>query len=193
MDALEAIASRRAVRQYTGEIVEERIVRDLLNAATLAPSAENEQPWCFTVIQDKEMLKRLSDHAKQQVYGNREGSKQEHLAFDPEFDIFYNAGTLVVFWVHPIGNHPDWDCCFAAENFMIAARGMGLGTCPIGLAWPALSLPEVKEELNVPPECTAIVPIVVGYARDFPPTPARHPVEILSWQRAKTEAASSKG
>ncbi len=189
MDALEALASRRAVRRFTGDIVEEEIIRDLLNMATLAPSAENEQPWCFTVIQDGEILRLLSNQAKQAAYGNRGTANDKPIAFDPEFDIFYNAGTLVIIWARPIGSHPEWDCCFAAENFMIAARAMGLGTCPIGLALSALSLPEVKDALKVPQECTAIVPIVVGYAQSFPPMPPRHPLEILGWHREKARAS----
>jgi hypothetical protein len=62
---------------------------------------------------------------------------KERLA-EPEFNIFYNAGTWIVICAKPAGQHPVWDCCLAAQNLILAAHAAGIATCPIGLAWPVL-------------------------------------------------------
>jgi nitroreductase len=56
MELKEAIYSRRSVREYTGEAVSEKIVRDLIEAAVQAPSAVNAQPCTFCVVRDKTVL-----------------------------------------------------------------------------------------------------------------------------------------
>jgi nitroreductase len=56
MDALEAILTRRSVRRYTDEQIDDETTQKLLEAAMNAPSAANEQPWEFVVIRDREML-----------------------------------------------------------------------------------------------------------------------------------------
>jgi nitroreductase len=59
MDALEAIQTRRSVRRYTNQKITDEIVQQLLTAAMSAPSAANEQPWEFVVIQDRKMLDEI--------------------------------------------------------------------------------------------------------------------------------------
>lgn len=53
MDAMEAILSRRSIRKYTSQPVSEQVIKELLEAAMSAPSAGNEQPWHFVVIDDR--------------------------------------------------------------------------------------------------------------------------------------------
>ena len=59
-----AIAARRAVRQFTDEAVDTATIQRLIEAAVLAPSAVNEQPWLFTVVRDRTLLARISAEAK---------------------------------------------------------------------------------------------------------------------------------
>lgn len=63
-DILRAIYERRAVRAYTAERLGENMIRALLDAAIQAPTALHVEPWAFVVVQDKVLLKRLSDRAK---------------------------------------------------------------------------------------------------------------------------------
>jgi nitroreductase len=101
---------------------------------------------------------------------------------DPSFNIFYNSSTLIVICAQPAGQHPDWDCCLAAQNLMLVAHDMGLGTCPIGLAWPLFELADAKKALNVPAEYQAVLPIIVGYPRTKPALVHRKPPDIRSWK-----------
>jgi nitroreductase len=186
MDLMEIIQQRRAVRDYTERPVTRETVMSLLKAAVLAPSAVNLQPWVFAVIQDMNLLRRYSDRTKslQLESGDLHLKAPEFrkMLSDPAFNIFYNAGTLILICAKPLGQHPDWDCCLAGENLMLAAHGMGLGTCPIGFAWPLFAKPDVKAELQIPADYNPILPIIVGY-----PTGASHPVtrkdpEISCWR-----------
>lgn len=191
METRDAIRERRAVRDYSDEPLSESVVRELIDAAILAPSAVNVQPWSFVVIQDRDLMKRISDRAKLLLMhsGLPEGLMQ--MISDPGFNIFYNSGTLIVICAKPEGEHADWDCCLAGENLMIAARDMGLGSCVIGFAWAALALPEVRNELGIPAGYQAVLPIIVGRPKAFPTMPPRDAPVFLSWKPGPVTAASS--
>jgi len=173
---LDAIYQRRATRSYLPERVSDAAIRALLDAAVRAPTAMHLEPWAFAIVQDRERLKKLSDRAK-------ELAPPEHrAAFDsPDFNIFYDAGTLIVICGHGAGPFVEADCWLAAENLMLAACARGLGTCPIGFALPALHLPEVKDALGIPAGVTAIAPIIVGFPRGAVVDSGRKPPEILRW------------
>ena len=60
MEFDQVITGRRAVREYTAQAVDERAIRNLIDAAVHAPSAVNQQPWTFTVVRDQSILDRIS-------------------------------------------------------------------------------------------------------------------------------------
>ena len=188
MSAMDAIFRRRAVRDYAPQKIDQSVVRILLDAAVHAPTAVHEEPWAFAIVQDRNTLKRLSDDVKELLASGADsihallGRHALDRFTNPEFNAFYNAGTLVVIYGKPLGPFVVADCWLAAENLMLAACANGLGTCPIGLAVAALNTPQWKKELGVPAELTAIAPIIVGLpAGEAPPIP-RKPPEILSWK-----------
>jgi nitroreductase len=187
MEVSQAIHQRRSVRNYSDRTVDETTIRALLEAATLAPSAINEQPWAFAVVQDKRLLKTYSDRAKKLAASHLTSTHADlqKLLRDPAFNIFYNASTLIVICAKPVGQHPDWDCCLAAENLMLAAAGRELGTCTIGFAWPLLEQADVKEQLNIAPELRPVLPIVVGYPVGDTTAVLRRPPQILCWKLAE--------
>jgi nitroreductase len=185
---MDAIFHRRAVRDYSPRILGQSVIRELLDAAVHAPTAMREEAWAFAVIQDKNLLKRLSDDVKRRKAPDADGihplsgGHASDRFTNAEFNAFYNAGTLVVICGKPVGPFVAADCWLAAENLMLAACAEGLGTCPIGLAVEALNTPQWKTELGIPAEMTAIAPIIVGLpAGKTPPVP-RKPPEILCWK-----------
>ena len=173
MSVSEAIFTRRAVRAYTPDGVPESDVRALIQAAVRAPTALHEEPWAFVVIQNRDRLRRYSAMAT-----------ANEPALPPGFNIFYDAETLVVICARPKGAFVTADCWLAAQNLMLAACERGLGTCPIGLAVPVLNRPDVKAELAIPADVTAVAPILVGVPRDDAPATARKAPEILCWRTA---------
>src|SRR5512137_377108 len=61
MNTLEAISTRRSVRSFTSKPIPKEVVEELLRAAMSAPSAGNEQPWQFVVIDERKTLDRITD------------------------------------------------------------------------------------------------------------------------------------
>jgi len=191
MDLLEAIRKRRSVREYTGEPVDDTVLRELIEAAVQAPSAINQQPWTFVVIKDADRLAQISRKAKSHLL-KASLSEPAHpfreMLNDPDFDIFYHAPALVVI---AAADPTDWaveDCALAAENLMLAAYAMDLGTCWIGFAQNWLATPEGKAELGIPATYAPIAPIVVGHPRRPPPPVPRKNPDIL-WIDAQTHCA----
>jgi nitroreductase len=68
------------------------------------------------------------------------------------------------------------------KHLMLAAHAMGLDTCVIGSAAAALNTPDMKIELGIPPDVTAIAPIIVGKPRGETAPSARKDPQILAWR-----------
>jgi nitroreductase len=195
LTALDAIYGRRSVRSYTAQPLERSTVRALVDAAVQAPTAMHEQPWVFVVVQERQLLKWLSDHVKatwaeQAVPASMRHAPHAttlHAEFverlsDPDFDVFYNAGTLIVVCARRTDPFVIADCWLAAENLMLAAYALGLGTCCIGAATATLNAPKAKMALGMPADVTAIAPIVVGVQAGSAAPVARKEPEIVSWR-----------
>jgi nitroreductase len=184
---LHVIHERRSVRSYTAAPVDDATIDELLDAAIWAPSAVNAQPWAFGIIRDRSLLERYAERAKA-IYltdppVGELAATPEHvlghlreLLSQPGYDVFHGASTLVTIYAATPGDVPD--CFLAAENLMLAASAIGLGTCPIGLARPLMNLPDVKDELGVPSSVVAALPIVVGYPAEQPHTTKRNPSRV---------------
>jgi nitroreductase len=190
MNVFETILARRSVRSYTAQEIDRATVRILLEAAVHAPTAIHEEPWAFVIIQDSQLLQQLSDQAKPLFAeeARRPGrGLTSHIRDNfasPDFNIFHDAGTLIIICAKPTGAFAAADCWLAAENLMLAACAMELGTCVIGMALPALSVVEVKVKFGIPDEFSAIAPIIVGHPRgETAPTPRKEPL-ILSYLSA---------
>ena len=102
MRVMDAIQHRRSVRDYASRTIEQNVVHTLLDAAVQAPTAMDEEPWSFVVIQDKKLLDRLSESAKKLVRNEAQGSDTDrakhtlHVVDKPDFHVLYNAGSLIV-------------------------------------------------------------------------------------------------
>ena len=193
---LQAIHARRAVRSYQPKPLDQSTVQTLLDAAVQAPTAMHLEPWAFAVVQDRAMLKRFSESAKALLADEAIGTAScsgprasparrntGQMLADPAFNIFYDAGTLIVICGQPKGSFVAADCWLAAENLMLAACGLGLGSCVIGFAVPLLNTPEVKRELKIPADVIAVAPIIVGVPAGPTPAVPRKAPDILSWAR----------
>lgn len=189
VSALDAIYHRRAIRAYSDRKVDEPTVRALIDAAIQAPSAVNTQPWAFAVVQDPDMLKRISRQASRRLATDPHWSLNTVLgaAFTiTDFDIFYGARTLIVVCAKREGIHgfdAAQDCYLAAQNLMLAAYAMGLGTCPIGFARDVLRTEAWRAELEIPDDYVAVLPIVVGFPELGAHKPRRATPKIFSWKR----------
>lgn len=188
MNLLQAIRGRRAVRDFTDQSVARDILRQLVSAASWAPSAMNEQPWQFTVVTDGAVLDEISDRAKAWLLDHmpdlRQAGHFRHLLADPSFHLFYHAPALVIIAV-PAGQ--QWaaeDCAVAAQNLMLAAVEFGLGTCWIGFAQAWLASEEGRDFLNMSSSPVTVAPIAIGHPKVAPPPVPRKAVAV-NWIGAR--------
>jgi nitroreductase len=186
MDVMEAIDHRRSVRAYTDQPVDRATIEALIKAAIQAPSSMNEQPWAFGVIQDAKRLTSWSDRIKSYVLKRLKPdsllSKYRDMIANHDYHVFHRAGTLIIICARPDGHNGPEDCCLAAQNLMLAAHAMGLGTCPIGFARPWLNQARIKRSLGIPETYVSVFPVVVGYPSGETPAVPRKDPEILLWE-----------
>lgn len=184
MDLEQAIRSRRAVRDYAAESIGRPALQKLIEAAVQAPSAVNEQPWLFSVVQDRGRMALISRESKSYLLKapppNFALHRLRELGEDPAFDIFYRAPALIVIASAAAGRWAVENCALAAENLMLAACAAGLGTCWIGLAQGWLATPEGKAALELPADSLPVAPIIVGRPNS-PPAPVPRKEPRIQW------------
>jgi nitroreductase len=186
---LDNIYSRRSVRNFTDEIVPEDIIGEILRAGSYAPSGCNCQPWRFVIISNSAMVKRLGKKVGQLLVKYEKPPSTTpacgvwaDLAQNPEMDFFYGAPLLVLIFQSRDGRTPVRDCSLAAENMMLAAGSLGLGSCWAG-AGHILSLDrEFLEEIKAPADHKLVAPLIFGYSAEKNlEAPARKDDVILNW------------
>ncbi len=182
---LEAIKSRRAIRSYELKSVPESAIQTILEAATYAPSAINVQPWKFTIVTNKDEMKQISDVAKPALIRMLPDVGDEGLVglkkqlSNPNYNIFYNAPVLI-FVSGAKSPYVVYDCSMAAQNMMLIAYTLGIGSCWIGTAVPAANDSNVKQRLGVPEYLDVHAAVIFGYPKGgFPKAPPKRPAQIL--------------
>jgi nitroreductase len=172
MSILEIIKSRRSVRKFKDITVESEKIDRLIEAAMWAPSAMNSQPWAFVIIQDKAILQTISDSSKKYLLENMANftalEKYRTVLEKDDFNIFYNAPVLITIYAKDNGLYSKEDTSLAAQNLMLEAHSIDLGTCWIGFAREYMDLEETKNRFKVSSEYSAVAPIIVGYPEIVP-------------------------
>jgi len=144
MEVFEAIRKRHSTRSFLPVEVPSGKLEKILEAARLAPSAGNIQPWHFIVVTDQQKRKKLS-----------KGRYAKFLVESP----------LVLVGCGDKRASPNWyavDTTIAMQNMVLTATGEGLGTCWIG----SFNENQVKELLRIPERLRVIALIALGYRRE---------------------------
>ena len=186
MELIDAIYNRHSVRFYTEEAVDKADIDKLIKAGIQAPSAMNVQPWSFGVIQDKALMQKISDDTKTYLLASISEKPflecYRQLFNTPEYNIFYHAPVLLTIFAKPEGPNPACDCALAAQNIMLSAHELGLGSCWIGFAQMSLNMPELKEQLGIPKDYIAVAPIIIGHPSKISTAVLKRDPEILFWK-----------
>jgi nitroreductase len=184
MDLFDVIRGRRSVRDFTAERVDDSLIARLLKAAVDAASARNGQPWRFTVVRNRELIDRLSAEAKtfQLTMLPAVPANQERRArmTDPATHLLHHAPALLVISAVEPSTWATEDCALAAQNVMLAAWALGLGSCYIGNVQAYLNTPDGKRLLGLPEDCVPVAPIVLGHPASLGDRPARNE-PVVSW------------
>ena len=183
-DYFELLKTRRSIRDFEDKNVPLDSIKDIIRESCLAPSSGNRQPWRFIIINDRELIKRLSDESKRNLISYMERNpdapvrKYEDALRNKYFNVFYNAPCLVyIFGLKEVGS-AQIDCALATSYFMFSAAARGLGTCWVALG-KHIQDPELFKEIGMPKDCEIVAPVIVGYPRAIPDIPERMEPQIF--------------
>lgn len=159
MNVIEAIFTRRSIRKYTGQPIEQGELKLILKAGFHAPSAHNKQPWHFVVIKDSGLLEKIS-------------SGHQYAKMLPQ------AGCAIIVCGDKkregLSGFLIEDCSAAIQNMLLAAHGLGLGAVWCGL-YPVTKLTGMINKLiELPSEIIPVGLVVVGHGSEVRNTPDRY-------------------
>ena len=160
-DIFEVIKNRRSVRAYKDEQIEDEQIEQILEAAIMAPTARGEAPWHFTVVQNKETLADINDSVLK-ILSNSGDEFLEAIA-ESGVNVMHNAPTVVFVSAKSDATNMQADCSAAIENMLLAAEGLDIGSCWLGLVAIYFSVEENLKKLHIPEENLKKLHIPEGY------------------------------
>jgi nitroreductase len=126
----EAIKARRSIRSYKSTEVTQEQIDSLLEAAMLAPSANNSRPWEFVVVRNREKLDKI-------------------VAVHPYTKMLKEAPLAIVVCALPVSDFVPQDCGAATENILLQAVELGLGACWCGVYPNEARIKAVQDALGI--------------------------------------------
>ncbi|ANE48303.1 NAD(P)H nitroreductase [Paenibacillus swuensis] len=203
------IQERRSIRKFTDQAVSAETIHEIIDCARYAPSDTNSQTWEFIAIVNKDKIKEIEAMTWEQLHlkaaqadagGLTREAKLLTKSFGPYATAFSDAPVLIICLAtpyqskfrdrifDPIGlvDEDVWreegikSSCLAAQNLMLAAHALGLGTCP--MTGPVLLAEKpLKAYLNIPSDRQINMVISLGYPSDTPgKLPRKEVQEILT-------------
>lgn len=188
MDVQQAIEARRSIRKYTGAPLDEKSIRELLEAARLAPSSVNSQPWRFKVITKREEIDWIaSEGSKGQRWVSSAGAVflccVDTSAYVDDSRKMYkylkDSGALVPDMVPNLEQMMERmnglpqstlrlasaiNTAIAMTMMMLRAVDMGLGTCWMGM----YDEEKMKEHFAIPQELDLVALLAAGHPEEAP-------------------------
>ncbi|KUG27881.1 ferredoxin [hydrocarbon metagenome] len=196
-EVIRLMRSRRSVRSYLERPVPGEVLLDLVRAGISAPSGHNSQKWAFTLLPDRpavtflghalaRFFRKLNAMAENTLlrsamrlvgrsdldtyYREHHASVQRALALwdrDGTDRLFHGAPAAIVVTSRPGASCPAEDALLAAQNMLLAAHAMGLGTCLIGYAVAAMQHDKkIQESLGIDRKETVYAVIALGYSTE---------------------------
>ncbi len=163
MTALETIATRTSVRAYTDQPVAPETIETILRAGMAAPTARNQQPWAFVVVNSKEAMKQLADSLP---YAKMLKSAPMAIVVCGDMSKALD-GEVRDYWIQ--------DASAATENILLAAHSLGLGAVWTG-GYPSMDrVRSIKTVLDLPSHIVPLCVIPMGY-------PAENPTPKDKWK-----------
>jgi nitroreductase len=151
METMDAILTRRSVRKYNKKPISNKIINELLEAAMSAPSAGNEQPCHFIIIDEPHILEKVPT-----FHNHAQMLKDASLAILVCCDMKLDKHNGM--WIQ--------DCSAATENMLIAVRAKGLGAVWLGIFPREERVKGMKDLLNIPKNIIPFSLISIGYSAE---------------------------
>ncbi len=168
VDAIEAILSRRSIRKYRSESVSADAVTTILQCAMAAPSAVDQQPWRFVLINEREVLDGCA-----RIHPYAQMLKQASLA------------VLVCGDTSSLASPGYWpqDCAASTQNMLLAAHALGLGTCWCGVYPNEQRVAAFRKFLGIPDHVVPFSIVAVGHASEAKPPADRYDESLVHINR----------
>lgn len=177
---IEIIKTRRSVRAYLDKPVPREIIEEIIDCARYAPTALARQPWHFTVVADRLLIREIGEAVKKKIrlllklkrilwplYPDLRDKKFLALAREKAFStsdrIFYEAPVLIFISTPRKSPHGLKDSFLASQNIMLASHSLGLGTCVIGFAEAINKSRDLLKRLELLPQHKVQAVITLGY------------------------------
>lgn len=164
-ETIHTILTRRSSRAYETKAVEEEKLRTILECGQFAPSANNLQPWHFTLITDRNLLDKISEENRN-VLLNMDDELTRQRASNPGFDSFHGAPAAIIISGEESAKYAMGDCANATENMFLAAHALGLGGCYLASFKIAMEKPEgapLLEACKIPAGFKPMFALSIGY------------------------------
>ncbi len=181
MDIFEAIRTRRSVRRFADKPVEDEKLQAMLEAARQAPSWANLQCWRFIVVKDPSVKDAISEMSYVESFFVPRGYKA-----NPAKKGLAEAPAVIVACADPSQSGTLWgqpyymtDIGISAQNLMLAARALGLGTVFVGV----FDEEQIRSMLAIPPHIRVVGLFPVGYPLEEKASgPARKPLSEIAFK-----------
>ena len=148
METLKAIFKRRSIRKFTGRKIADKKIKILLEAAMAAPTAVNAQEWEFLVIKDKKQMLKIT-----KVHPHAQTLKQA-------------AAAIIICGNLRKEYYPGYwigDCGACAQNILLAATDLGLGSVWLGVQPDKARVKNIKKLFKIPAHIIPFNVIALGY------------------------------
>ena len=184
MTFTEILKNRRSVRSFKSKEIPPEIINDVIHDSLFAPSAGNGQPWKFIIVNNREMIGRISIESKKNILkriASNPGDyakRYEQMLQKKGFNIFYNAPTVILILGDAGLKNLYIDCTLAACYFMMSATSKGLGTCWVNFGTEIYD-ENLRDELGIPENHKIVAPLALGYPEKIPDIPRRSEAQIL--------------
>ncbi len=176
-ETIRTIYERRAVRKYKDVPLTANMVEQLLDSGRMAPSAIDKQPWRFYVMTNTTLIKSIGKEIAVKADEYFHLAHGIHIS-QTEDTIFYGA-PLVVFISAP--RDSEWaqlDIGMCAQNMMLAAKSLGLDSCPVGFG-KFVEKTNSYATLQVPPSEHIIISLIFGYGNEHLPVKERKKDNVI--------------
>lgn len=163
---MNAIFERRSVRKYTEQKIEKDKIVTILKAGMQAPSAHNQQPWEFLIVEDKNILNKITE-------------------VHPYSKMLPGASHVIVVCSRTLGlTSPEFtvqDCAAATQNMLVMAKELGIGSVWLGVSPKQELINPIKDILNLPQGIIPFSMISLGYPTEDKKATDRFEEQRIHW------------
>lgn len=153
MELFEGLISRRSIRKYTGERIDEEKIRTIIRAGMYAPSARNRRPWHFIIIDDRELMNKIM---KVHPYSSMLAEASHAIVVCGDENLQNGLGYYKL------------DCSAASQNMLLAAHSMGLGAVWLGVEPREERIHAISELLGLPSHVHPVSIVSIGIPVNIP-------------------------